>query len=389
MSADNAMNGSMTLPRSLYVHVPFCRHRCGYCNFTLVANRDQWIDRYVDAIESELNLLLSHVEPPRLELDTLFLGGGTPSHLNPAQLSRLMDIIYSRFSLNSNAEISLEANPSDIDASKVALLVEKGFTRISLGVQSFNNDKLKFLERDHSGASAQTAIEFCKDSFKSVSVDLIFGSPGEDAVAWQRDLDTLVNLNPDHVSTYGLTIEKGTAFWSRHEKNEFSTLGSDIEADLYALAIETLNNHGIEQYEISNFARAGHRCRHNEAYWKSESFWALGPGAASFVDGVRRINHQSVSHYLKKIESGTLPVASKENFASLELAKDRLVFGLRRLDGIDTVAFESATGMTAEDVAGEVLEKLTGYGLIERTQNTIRLTKRGVMLYDSVAVELQ
>ena len=389
MSVDIAMNGSMPLPRSLYVHVPFCRHRCGYCNFTLVANRDQWIDRYIDAIESEINLLLRDVDSPNLELDTLFLGGGTPSHLSPAQLSRLMDNICSKFSLDANAEISLEANPSDIDAHKIALLVELGFTRISLGVQSFNNDKLKFLERDHSGALAQTAIKLCKDNFKSVSVDLIFGSPGEDIDAWQRDLDTLVKLNPDHVSTYGLTIEKGTAFWSRHEKNEFSTLGSDIEADLYALAIETLNSHGIEQYEISNFARAGHRCGHNEAYWKSESFWALGPGAASFVNGVRRINHQSVSHYLKKIESGVLPVASEESLGSLEFAKDHLVFGLRRLDGIDFVAFESATGMTAEDVAGDVLEKLIGFGMIERTQNTIRLTKRGVMLYDSVAVELQ
>ena len=322
-------------------------------------------------------------------MDTLFLGGGTPSHLNEKQLSELTSSIFDRFSIANGAEVSLEANPADITHAKLKTLAGLGFNRVSLGVQSFDDAKLKFLERDHSGDSAQGAIAICAEHFKSVSLDLIFGTPGETIDAWQRDLDSAISLTPDHISTYGLTIEKGTTFWSRHERNEFQSLSSDTEADLYSQAIDQLCSAGFAQYEISNFAQPGHRCRHNEIYWSGNPFFAIGPGAASFVDGIRRINHQSVSTYLKKIETGSSPVANEEKLDPLESAKERLVIGLRRLAGVDLVRFQQMTGFAVDDVEGPAIERLVSYGLLSRDDNRLFLTDRGVMLYDSVAVELQ
>ena len=381
--------GSGITPRSLYVHVPFCRHRCGYCNFTLVANRDEWIDRFLRAIRVEIESLSTNGTTDDCELDTLFLGGGTPSHLSETQLGELVSSIFDRFSIANGAEVSLEANPSDTTETKLKTLAGLGFNRVSLGAQSFNDRKLKFLERDHSGDSARGAIELCNKHFKSVSLDLIFGTPGESKDAWQRDLDSAIRLKPDHISTYGLTIEKGTTFWSRHERNEFQSLSSDTEADLYSQAIEQLSSAGFAQYEISNFAQHGHRCRHNEIYWSGNPFFAIGPGAASFVDGIRRINHQSVSTYLKKIETGSSPVAYEEKLDPMESAKEHLVIGLRRMVGVDLVRFQQMTGFALDDVAGPAIERLICYGLLNRSDNRLFLTDRGVMLYDSVAVELQ
>ena len=302
-------------PRAAYIHVPFCANRCGYCNFTLVAGRDDLIDRYLEAIGSELAWLGT----PR-PVDTLFFGGGTPTQLPPDRLARLIATARHWFPLADGYELSIEANPADVTDDRLAQLAELGVSRISLGGQSFNSTKLSRLERNHTPNQLSAAVTIARRWMRSVSVDLIFGVPGESLAVWQHDLKTLLALEPDHVSTYGLTFERGTAFWSRLQQGQLARLDEELEAAMYAAAIDTLTAAGLEHYEVSNFARPGHRCRHNEIYWAGGGYYAAGPGAARFVDGRRELNHRSTTTWLRRVLAGQSPVAESEVLPPIDRA---------------------------------------------------------------------
>jgi oxygen-independent coproporphyrinogen-3 oxidase len=365
--------------RSAYVHVPFCRHRCGYCNFTLVAGRDDLNDDYLRAIEIELTAL----GEPR-EVDTLFFGGGTPTHLPPDKLLRLIDFARRQFPLARGYEFSVEANPADLDDAMLATLAAGGVNRISLGGQSFSPDKLKLLERDHSPQQLQTAVLAASEKIASVSLDLIFGVPSESLEIWQADLAGALELAPDHVSTYGLTFERGTAFWSRLLEGELGRLDEELERSMYAGAIDALTAAGFEHYEVSNFARAGHRCRHNEAYWSGASYFAVGPGAARYVDGRREMNHRSTTTYLKRVLAGQSPVAESETLAADDRARERLVFGLRRLAGVERAAFADQTGYEIDALVGEPLARMVAHGLLDDDGQCVRLTREGLFVSDAI-----
>lgn len=366
-------------PRSAYIHVPFCRHRCGYCNFTLVAGRDDLIEAYLDALERELSWL----ERPR-EVDTLFFGGGTPTHLPPSQLRRLFEVAASWFPLAAGGELTIEANPIDLDEAKTQILAAAGITRVSLGAQSFDERKLKLLERDHDARQIEHAYGLSRRFANSVSLDLIFGTPGETLADWQRDLDTALSLAPDHISAYGLTFEKGTAFWSRLARGELVRADEELERQLYETAIDTLTAAGFEHYEVSNFARPGHRCRHNENYWLGGGYYAAGPGAARFIAGRRETNHKSTTTYILRVLAGQSPVAESEQLAPEDAARERLVFALRRLAGIDTAQFASATGFTVESLGGKALSRLIELRLLEQSGSRLRLTRAGLLVSDAI-----
>jgi len=365
--------------RSAYVHVPFCRHRCGYCNFTLVAGRDDLVDDYLRAIEIELTSL----GEPR-EVDTLFFGGGTPTHLPPDKLRRLIDIARRQFPLADGYEFSVEANPADLDDAMVQTLAAGGVNRISLGGQSFSEDKLKILERDHLPQQLRSAVVSAREKIASVSLDLIFGVPGETLDLWQADLAEALALAPDHVSTYGLTFERGTAFWRRLLEGEFGRLDEELERSMYAAAIDALVAARFEHYEVSNFARTGHRCRHNEVYWSGASYFAVGPGAARFVDGRREMNHRSTTTYLKRVLAGQSPVAESETLAADDRARERLVFGLRRLAGVERTEFASQTGYEIDALVGEPLARMVAHGLLDDDGRNVRLTREGLFVSDAI-----
>ena len=367
------------MSRSAYIHVPFCRHRCGYCNFTLVAGRDDLIGAYLEGIEREL-FGLGEPRPVR----TLFLGGGTPTHLPPANLDRLLAIARRWFLLESGGEFSVEANPVDIDAERVAVLARHGVSRISLGAQSFQAAKLKLLERDHSPEQIAAAVELCRPKIGSVSLDLIFGVPGETLEGWQNDLRQALALAPDHVSTYGLTFERGTAFWSRLQRGELGKSEEEIERQMYESAIDTLTAEGFEHYEVSNFARPGQRSRHNERYWTAGEFYAAGPGAARFIDGRREINHRSTTTWLQRVLSGKSPVAESEKLGPEDAARERLVFGLRRLQGVEVEAFARETGYRVEALGGAALQEYRQHGLLEMNEGVLRLTRKGLLVSDAL-----
>lgn len=367
------------VPRAAYVHVPFCRHRCGYCNFTLVAGRDDLVDPYLQAIEIELRQL----ESPR-PVDTLFFGGGTPTQLSGGHLDRLLKLVLHWFPLDDGGEFSLEANPADLDEAKTKLIADHGVTRISLGGQSFDDEKLRVLERDHRAAQIRAACEMAKHHVGQVSLDLIFGVPGETLEVWRADLAAAQQLGPDHVSTYGLTFERGAAFWSRREHGLLAPVAEELERTMYVLAIDELTAAGFEHYEVSNFARPGCRCRHNEVYWTGAGYYAAGPGAARFVDGVRETNHRSTTTYIKRLLAGQSPVAESEAIGPEVAARERLVFGLRRLEGIDLEQFRNDTGFAVEALAGRALDRHIATGLLEVSGGRLRLTREGLLVSDSI-----
>ena len=369
--------------RSLYIHVPFCRHRCGYCNFTLIAGRDDLIDRYLSAIETEISWLAS-----RHEVQTVFLGGGTPSHLSPQQLDRLFTAIRTRFDFADGAEVAAECNPNDFDLDTLASFRTCGINRISFGAQSFDAEKLKFLQRDHSAADIRNAVELTKELTNNVSLDLIFATENESLQSWAQDLQAAVELEPVHLSTYELTIEKGTQFWNLRNTGSLNELPEDGRADMYEATIRFCQDNGFGQYEISSFAKPGFRCKHNLSYWTGTEYFAFGPGASKFVNSIRETNHRSTTAYLKLVEAGESPVTDRQVLSPKERALDRLVFGLRKTDGISLSEFQAATSYNPVTEFGQALSPLIEQGLLVTRQNAIRLTPRGIMVYDGIATHI-
>lgn len=370
-------------PRSAYVHIPFCRRRCGYCNFALVADRDYLVDRFLDTLAIEIGWL-----EQEFELDTLFLGGGTPSHLTPDQLDVLKQIILSRFRLASDAEVTAECNPNDLDSEKSAALEAFGVNRISMGVQSLDPEKLKRLERQHLVADVRAAFENVRPWTNSISLDLIFAAPGETLFDWENDLQSALSFQPDHVSTYELTFEKGTTFWNRQLRGELNSSDEDLRTDMYLAAIERLESAGLAAYEVSSFSRPGHRCRHNEIYWTGKPYFAFGPGASRFVDGRRETNHPGTLQYIRRIESRSVPTLERERLPAGEAAKERLAIGLRRVDGVERDSFARATGFTIESIVGEKIQRWLAVGLIEPEGNHLRLTLKGRLVCDWISAEI-
>ncbi|MCA9137138.1 MAG: radical SAM family heme chaperone HemW [Planctomycetales bacterium] len=374
------------MPRSAYVHVPFCRHRCGYCNFSVIADRDDLIRRFLIAIDTELQFIGRHAQtiPP---LDTLFVGGGTPTHLPTDSLERFLSILCNRVDLQPDAEWSMEANPEDITDEKLALLADYGVNRLSLGIQSFNDRKLRTLDRSHSGEYAEATIRRAAQVIPNVSIDLIFAAPGESPADWHRDIRTAASLPIKHVSTYALTFEKGTSFWSRRNRGTLTTVDESDELAMYDDARNVFSEAGLAHYEISNFARSGFRCRHNLCYWSGDGWYAAGPGAAAFVDGQRVVNHRSTTTYLKRIENGESPIAESEKISDEQAARESAAFGVRLIDGIDLALLAGRTGIPIESLCAVELDQLLEQGLIERVEHRIKLTDRGIHFADTVASE--
>jgi oxygen-independent coproporphyrinogen-3 oxidase len=370
-------------PRSAYVHVPFCRHRCGYCNFTVVAGRDDLFESYLQAIETELRWL----QAPR-EVDTIFLGGGTPTELPQAHLQRLLQLVKQWFPPAADCEWTVEANPEDVDTEVVDLLAENGVTRMSLGMQSFDEKKLATLERAHTAQDILRARKLARKAELRFSVDLIFATPHETLTTWENDLQQALALAPDHISTYGLTFERGTSFWKRLQNESLHELDDETWREMYLLAIHKLTEAGFEHYEVSNFARPQSRCRHNIACWQGKEYYAVGPGAARYVNGTRETNHRSTTTYLRKVLNGESPVAESETASPESVARECLVFGLRMLAGIDKQVFASQTGFEVEQLAGQEIQKYVEWGLLQDENDRIALTQAGLLVSDAIWPDL-
>lgn len=369
-------------PVAAYIHIPFCRHRCGYCNFSLLANRADLFERFLNSLEREV----SEIEEPR-PVQTLFLGGGTPSLLPLPLLERLLLFLKTWLPLSGPSmatEWSIEANPLDITDSFCRLCVQHGIDRISIGGQSFHPDKLRVLERDHTPELLISAIETAQEYFKSVSLDLIFAAPGELVSDWKLDVQRAIELDVDHISTYGLTFEKGAKFWSQKEKGLLRPATEETELQMYSDAITRLTSSGYEHYEVSNFAKPANECRHNQVYWEGAHWWAFGPGAARFLGSTRSVNHRGTLGYMKRIESGSCPIEEAERLDENQLLRERFVFGMRQRKGVDFDRLSSSGNASTIQSIAESVERHIELGWMERVGSRIRLTLPGLMVSDGL-----
>jgi oxygen-independent coproporphyrinogen-3 oxidase len=349
----------------------------------VVAGREDLVEPYLAAIERELSWLAT----PR-KVDTLYFGGGTPTQLRGRQLERLLAAVLRWHPLAPCHEFSVEANPADLDDETLQILAAHGVNRVSLGAQSFAGAKLRLLERDHLAADIERAVALARDAGMAVSLDLIFGTPGESISGWRADLHAALALEPDHISTYGLTYERGADFWRRRLHGELEPLDEEIERSLYAEAIDTLSAGGFEHYEVSNFAKPGRRCRHNEVYWAGEEYFAAGPGASRYVAGVRETNHRSTTTYVKRVLAGESPVAEREQLAPDARARELLVFALRRIDGVTRPWFSARSGCDLDSLAGEAIARCAAMGFLSDDGHRVRLTRDGLFVSDAIWPDL-
>ncbi len=379
MESHHSATEHLSSPKAAYVHVPFCHARCPYCNFTVVANRLDLVDRYVEAVTRELSTLgRTHA------VNTIFIGGGTPTMLPSDPMVRLFEAIRCWLPLADDGEWSIEANPQDVDRDLCLLLRDQGINRISLGGQSFDAAKLKMLGRDHTGDQLASSIDIASQWFDEVSVDLIFGVPGEDLQVWKSDLQMATSRGVSHLSTYGLTYEKGAQYWAQLQKGQIVAVAEETELEMYLYAIETLKRHGMNHYEVSNFAKPGSECLHNHTYWQGDAWLGFGPGAAAYVDGTRAVNHRSTLKYLQRIESGQSPVAESQTLDWSTRTRERFIFGMRRLKGVDWSWLANSGEPQSVEVIAQQLAKHIALGFMEWHEGHIRLTPQGLPISDSL-----
>ena len=380
---DEPVKRSSAIARAVYLHVPFCLHRCGYCDFALVANRDHLIPQYLQALDNELQAH-RRIVGDVVEVDTIFVGGGTPTHLSPDTLRTLFALIQRHFCPTANAEISVEANPDGLDAERLDVLQENGVNRLSLGVQSFDNAVLKTLERTHTGAQAIETVRRCQQGISNVSLDLIFGVPGQTAVSWRQTLEVATSLPVRHISTYGLTFEKDTPFFRREQHGQLKRAPDELERQMYLDAISHLTDAGLRHYEVSNFAQPDFECRHNMVYWNADEYFAFGPGAASYLDGVRRTNTRSVVRWLKAWQQSESAVEDSEELTNAEKAREAVMLALRMRQGLHVPAFEKRFGLRFAELAGAALQQHLDGGFLTQQADYVSLTTEGLLIADSI-----
>jgi len=371
------------VPSAAYVHVPFCAHQCGYCDFAVATNQDHQIDLYLDSLEAEI--AASGAPHP---VSTVFVGGGTPTHLNTKQLDRLFLTLRKYLPLLPEGEFSVEANPDDLSPETIYALRDGNVTRVSIGVQSFDERHLPTLDRRHRAGHVADAVARAREHLAQVSLDLIFAVPGQTLADWEADLARAVALSPDHVSAYGLTFEKGTPLWKQRERGRIRTVDEEDELAMYVRATELLESSNYDQYEISNFAKPGKRCRHNEVYWANHAHFGFGMGAAGYVGGVRSVNTRSLHEYIKRALSGEPTAFQSEELAPRDRAVETMAIQLRRSDGIHRTSFAAQTGFALDSLAGNAIAQLVELELLADDGATVRLTPRGRCVADGIVEKL-
>ena len=344
-----------------------------------MTGREDLFDKFFLAITRELD----RVQVP-LELDTLYFGGGTPSHLGSEGLRRLFDSLEGTLCVCPGAEVTIEANPSDITKEFVKSALACQVSRVSLGAQSLNNKTLRALDRQHLEIDVRRAVELLLAEGFAVNIDVMTAAPGQSLDEGENDLAAVVALGVHHVSVYCLTWEKGTRFESMRLRGELSPVSESIEESMFEMAIDRLEEGGFSHYEVSNFARSGFRCRHNEMYWDCRPWEAFGPSAARFDGRTRLTNHRSPTTWMQRVLEGIDPVEERDAMTDLAAARERVVLGLRRRDGLDRTAFFSVTGFSLDNLIGELIARWVLDGLAQDNGQQVRLTRPGLLVSDAL-----
>lgn len=373
-------------PPGLYVHVPFCRHICPYCDFNTYAGQEGLIPEYVAAVIAEMRIAAA--EHPARGAPTLFFGGGTPSLLTPEQIGEIIGAARELFGLWKDAEVTLEANPESLDGAYLSGLREVGVNRLSIGVQSQQRAGLRVLGRGHTAQRAADAIQAARQAgFDNISLDFIFGWPGQTEHDWQEDLETIREWQPEHVSLYSLIVEPGTPMHSAVDRGILRALDDDTVAGFYERAVETLAGAGWEHYEIANWARESrYRSRHNQLYWQAGPYQGFGAGAHGTIGAVRSSNLLLPSKYISAVRDGRRPTAVSETLSPETAMGETMMLGLRLLvDGVSASDFAARHGQLLTERYAAEISRFTSVGLLEwHTPDRLRLTQRGSLLANDV-----
>jgi putative oxygen-independent coproporphyrinogen III oxidase len=374
----------LTLVKSAYFHIPFCAQICYYCDFNKVFFQGQPVDEYLQAMAQEMKKTVEDFPPERL--DTLFVGGGTPTVLEMKQLDFFLESIYKHFRFSKGeVEFTFEANPNELSKEKLQLLKDAGVNRLSFGVQTFHDSLLKAIGRTHCYDDVMRTVSLAKEvGFANISIDLMYGLPNQTLQQFQADLDIAFSLDIQHISAYSLIIEPKTIFYNLWRKGTLLLPSEEEEAEMYEEAMRQMELHGYQQYEISNYARPGFQSRHNLTYWNNEEYYGIGAGAHSYVNGVRRVNIGPIKQYTAKVWETGLPYREIHPVTSMEQMEEEMFLGLRKTEGVSKQRFFEKFGRDVHDVFGTAIRAEQQKGLLEETATHVRLTRRGRLLGNEV-----
>ena len=375
----NILNLSTLGDMGLYVHIPFCKQKCMYCDFPAYQNLQDYYETYIYALVQEIDLWISeHPESKERPIDTIYFGGGTPTELSIQQIKMILDKIKSTFTITDDCHMTIESNPGEVDLRYLTKLVQLGFNRISFGVQTFDDKALTMLHRSHNGEKAKEAVYDAKEAgFADINIDLIYGLPRQSLDDIKRNLTIVEELPINHISTYGLQVEVGTYLYHLVQKNLISIPSESIDEDMYDTMMEGLKELGFERYEISNFSKDNSYSRHNIKYWHYVDYLGFGAGAHSFYNGVRRSNNRNVMPYIQSVDRYVIPTIDTETITLERAQEDFCFLALRTKWGLDEQKFEDTFGVSVYDLFGTTLEDLVSKGLLEYQNGSYHLTAKG------------
>ncbi|EHD60479.1 radical SAM superfamily protein [Streptococcus pneumoniae GA41410] len=366
-------------PTSAYVHIPFCTQICYYCDFSKVFIKNQPVDSYLEHLLEEFRSY--DIE----KLSTLYIGGGTPTALSAPQLEVLLNGLTKNLDLSVLEELTIEANPGDLDADKIAVLKNSAVNRVSLGVQTFDDKMLKKIGRSHLEKDIYENIDRLKlAGFDNISIDLIYALPGQTMEQVKENVAKAIGLDIPHMSLYSLILENHTVFMNRMRRGKLPLPKEELEAEMFEYIIAELERAGFEHYEISNFSKPGFESRHNLMYWDNAEYYGIGAGASGYVNGVRYKNHGPIRHYLSAVEEGNACI-TEDHLSQKEQMEEEMFLGLRKKSGVSMARFEKKFGQSFAGLYGEIVRDLVQQGLMQIEGDHVRMTKRGLFLGDTVA----
>jgi len=372
----------------LYLHIPFCLKKCGYCDFYSIRAEPRQITAFLHACADEIELYCKHPVFSQFEFQTLYFGGGTPSLLSARQITELIEKLHKKFSFENDFEFTIEANPETISLAKLKAYRSIGINRISIGIQSFSDPELKILDRVHSASQAVKSIEWAfQAGFENINLDLIFAIPGQTLLQWQDNLKKAIAFSPQHISVYCLTIEPGTALYQQIKTRQLEKVEEEIEREMYLWNIDSLHAAGYEQYEISNFSHPGHECRHNQKYWNGSPYLGIGPAAHSFWEHHRQWNVASIHEYSELVSLGKKPIRESEDLSSSQRMLEFIYLSLRTTKGIDIRQFEEQFQTSFIEKFHRTLDALNYLAedqLFLHDTNQLKLNAPGFVLFDEI-----
>lgn len=371
----------------VYIHIPFCEHICYYCNFNKVFIQGQPVDAYLAALLKEIKLSLQ--QHPDTDIKTIYIGGGTPTALSATQLDYLLGGLEEILPVTQVEEFTVEANPNDLlNGDKLQVLKDHQVNRLSIGVQSFNDEVLKKIGRTHTAAQAIQAVQNAQQAgFDNMSIDLIYRLPGQDLVDFGKSLQQALALDIPHYATYSLILEQKTVFYNLMRRGKLQLPSQDMEADMYQLAMDEFAKHGVDQYEISNFAKPGYQSHHNLMYWHNQHYFGFGAGASGYLDDTRYQNFGPIKQYMAPLANDQLPILASENITRNQQIEEQLFLGLRLNAGVSKAAFKARFGTDLLTVYPTIIPKLIAQGLLAESQASYYLTERGRFVGNDVFAE--